>query len=266
MTRNEGRVALVTGAARGIGAATVFALCHEGYRVVAVDIASGKDHGFDGVDYPMADPADLETLVEKFPDQVRAVRADVRDRGALHRAAAEAVEAFGHLDAVVAAAAIVSGGRPAWEIDANAWQTLWDIDVLGVVNTAAATVPHLLESPTGTGRFVAIASAAAHQGLYSLSAYCAAKHAVVGFTKGLAADLVGTGVTACAVSPGSTDTAMLAATAAIYGLDDPAELGAHSLIRRLLEPHEVADVIAGCCAPSAAVFSGSVVPAGGGFA
>lgn len=263
MTLSPARVALVTGAARGIGAATVAALCDEGYRVIAVDFVAGKDHGIGGVDYAMADPGDLDGVVAKFPEQVRAVRADVRDRGALHRAAAEAVEVFGRLDAVVAAAAVIAGGGPAWEIDANSWQSLWEIDVLGVVNTAAATIPHLLESPSG--RFVAIASAAAHQGLYSLSAYCATKHAVVGFTKGLAADLVGTGATACVVSPGSTDTAMLAATSAIYGLDDPTELASRSLIQRLLAPHEVADVIASCCALSAAALSGSVVRADGGF-
>lgn len=265
MTLPFDRVALVTGAARGIGAATVAVLCHEGYRVIAVDIANGKEHELAGVDYALADPEDLDALAERFPDQVRTIWADVRDRESLRAAVAEAVEQFGHLDAVVAGAAVIAGGTPAWEPDADVWKTLWDVDVLGVVNTAAATVPFLLDSPTGAGRFVAIASAAAHQGLYSLSAYCASKYAVVGFTKGLAADLVGTGVTACAVSPGSTDTDMLAATCEIYRLDGPAELAGHSLIRRLLQPQEVAEVIAGCCAPSAAALNGSVIRADGGF-
>jgi len=260
------RVALVTGAARGIGAATVAVLCSQGYRVIAVDIANGKEHDFDGVHYPMADPEDLDDLAIRFPGQVSTIRADVRDREALRIAVVSAVDEYGHLDAVVAAAAVIAGGSPAWETDADVWSTLWEVDVLGVVNTAAATVPHLLDSPSGTGRFVAIASAAAHQGLYSLSAYCAAKYAVVGFTKGLAADLAGTGVTACAVSPGSTDTPMLAATCEIYGLDGPDELASHSLIRRLLEPHEVAEVIVGCCAPPAAALNGSVIQADGGFA
>lgn len=259
------RVALVTGAARGIGAATVAALCHEGYRVIAVDIANGKEHELPGVHYALADPEDLDNLAERFPDQVHIVRADVRDREALRNAVDLAVGVFGHLDAVVAGAAVIAGGTPAWQPDADVWNTLWEVDLLGVVHTAAATVPHLLQSPGGSGRFVAIASAAAHQGLYSLSAYCAAKYAVVGFTKGLAADLVGTGVTACAVSPGSTDTPMLEATCEIYRLDGPAELAAHSLIRRVLHPDEVAEVIAGCCAPAAAALNGSVIHADGGF-
>jgi len=265
VTEPSARVALVTGAARGIGAATVDVLCREGYCVIAVDIASGEDHKFGGVDYAMADFAELNAIAARYPGQVRAVRADVCDRDALRLAAAEAIDAFGHLDAVVAAAAVIAGGLPAWKIDDDAWTSMWEVDVLGVVNTAVATVPYLLESPTGTGRFVSIASAAAHHGLFALSAYCAAKHAVVGFTKGLAADLAGTGVTACAVSPGSTDTAMLAATSAIYGLDGPEELISRSHIQRLLEPHELAEVIVGCCAPSASALNGSVVMADGGF-
>lgn len=262
----SGHVALVTGAARGIGAATVDVLCKEGYRVIAVDIASGEEHKLDGIDYALADREDLDLLAERFPGQIRTIRADVRDRHALRLAIDEAVDDFGRLDAVVAGAAVIAGGTPAWQPDFEVWNTLWEVDVLGVVNTAAATVPHLMKSPGGSGRFVAIASAAAHQGLYSLSAYCATKYAVVGFTKGLAADLVGTGVTACAVSPGSTDTPMLAATCEIYRLDGPAELASHSLIQRVLRPREVAEVIAGCCAPSAAALNGSVVRADGGFA
>ncbi|MEO6471673.1 MAG: mycofactocin-coupled SDR family oxidoreductase [Aeromicrobium sp.] len=266
MTYGAARVALVTGAARGIGAATVDVLCRQGYNVLALDVAAGTEHKFSGVDYPMADGDELDAVAATFPDQIHAVRADVCDRDALHLAAAEAVEVFGHLDAVVAAAAVIAGGTPAWETDVDVWTSLWEIDVLGVVNTAAATIPYLLKSPTGAGRFVSIASAAAHQGLFSLSAYCATKHAVVGFTKGLSADLVGTGVTACSVSPGSTDTAMLAATSSIYGLDNPAELISHCLIRRVLKPAEIAEVIANCCAPSAAALNGSVVRADGGFA
>lgn len=263
---NAGRVALVTGAGRGIGAATVDVLAGQGYRVVAVDIESGAGHGLPGVEYPLAEPGSLQRHRERWGERVLPVRADVTDPAAIQQAAAEALRAFGRLDAVVAAAAVIAGGRPAWQVDAGEWQSLWQVDVLGVVHTAAATVPLLRDSPDGTGRFVAVASAAAHRGLFGLSAYCAVKHAVVGFVRGLAADLVGTGVTACAVSPGATDTEMLQATGALYGLDDARSLGEHALIRRVLAPRELAEVIAGCCQPWAAAFNGSVVQADGGMA
>jgi len=82
--------------------------------------------------------------------------------------------------------------------------------------------------------------------------------------RGLAADLVGTGVTAVAVSPGSTDTAMLAATADIYGTT-PADLAAHQHLRRVLTPAEIAATIVLCCSPEGAALNGSVVNADGGF-
>jgi NAD(P)-dependent dehydrogenase (short-subunit alcohol dehydrogenase family) len=112
---------------------------------------------------------------------------------------------------------------------------------------------------------VAVASAAGSHGLFRLAGYTAAKHAVVGIVRGLTADLVGTGVTAAAVSPGSTDTAMLAATARIYGLGSAAELAGHQLLRRIISPDEIAATIAYCCSPAGGVLNGTVVHADGGF-
>ncbi|MFY0406144.1 mycofactocin-coupled SDR family oxidoreductase [Solicola sp. PLA-1-18] len=262
------RVALVTGAARGIGAATVHALCDRGYRVLALDSCAGD--GPDrppGVGYRLADRADLDAVAAAHPGQVVARVADVRDRAATDTAAAAAVDAFGRLDAVVAAAAVIAGGTPLWEAPAEHLDTQWDVDVRGVWNTAASCVPHLLGGPDPSGgRFVAIASAAGTRGLFHLAAYNAAKHAVVGLVKGLAADLVATGVTAVAVSPGSTRTSMLDATAALYDLDDPEPLASSQLVRRLLDPSEVAAAVAFCCSHEGAVLNGSVVAADGGFA
>jgi SDR family mycofactocin-dependent oxidoreductase len=260
-----GRVALVTGAGRGIGAATVRALCAQEYEVLALDgcAGTGPDRG---VDYALATREDLEKLGAEHPGQVRVEVADVRDRQALEAAAAKAVEYFGRLDTAVAAAAVISGGRPLWETPESEVRTLWDVDVLGVWNTAAAVVPHFLAGPAPSGcRFVAVASAAGTRGLFHLSGYGVAKHAVVGLVRGLAADLVNTGVTAVAVSPGSTRTAMLEATAALYGLDDVEDFTTSQLQGRLVEPEEVASLIAYCCSPHGGVANGSVMSAEGGF-
>jgi NAD(P)-dependent dehydrogenase (short-subunit alcohol dehydrogenase family) len=127
-------------------------------------------------------------------------------------------------------------------------------------------VPAMLTGPDPSGcRFVALASAAGHHGMFGLAAYNVAKHGVVGLVKGLAADLVGTGVTAVAVSPGSTRTAMLEATAGLYGLPDAEAFASHQLLRRLLEPDEIAAAVAFCCSREGAVLNGSVVHADGGF-
>lgn len=262
------RVALVTGAARGIGAETVRTLCCEGYRVVAVDSCAGDGPNRpDGIEYTLSTRDELHEVAAEFPDQVLARVADVRDRNALAAASADAIGIFGSLDAVVAAAAVIAGGLPLWESPDSHLNSLWDVDVRGVWNTAAVTMPHLLGAPDPSGgRFVAVASAAGTHGLFHLSAYNAAKHAVIGLVKGLAADLVGTGVTACAVSPGSTRTPMLDATAALYDLAGAEELGSSQLLRRVLEPSEIAATIAFCCSVQGAAVNGSVVSADGGFA
>jgi SDR family mycofactocin-dependent oxidoreductase len=258
------RVALVTGAARGIGAATVARLCTDGYNVTAVDAFQGDDTPT-GVAYPLATSTDLETLTDRFPGRLHVVEADVRDRDALDRAVTETNERFGALHAVVAAAGVIAGGLPQWETPDPHLDTLLDVNVRGVWNIAAATIPTMLAGAIpNASRFVAIASAAGERGLFRLAAYTASKHAVIGIVRGLAADLVGTGLTAVAVCPGSTRTAMLQATAELYGVT-AVELASHQAIGRLLEPEEIAATIALCCSPDGAALNGSVIRVDGGF-
>lgn len=250
------RTALVTGAARGIGAATVAHLVADGHRVMALDSCSGP---------PLATAADLDGVVAAHGDRVLGRVVDVRDRRALEGAVAEVVTRWGHLDVVVAAAGIIHGGHPLWETPDAALDEMWEVVAKGVWNTAAASVPAMLAGPDPSRcRFVAVASAAGSQGLFHLSAYNATKHAVVGIVKGLAADLVGTGMTASAVSPGSTDTAMLRTTAALYDVPSD-ELVRHQLIRRVIDPTEVAAAIAFCASPAGGVVNGTVLHADGGF-
>lgn len=252
-----GRAAIVTGAARGIGAAVVDRLVADGFGVVAVDVCSGP---------PLATPDDLESVAARHPDAVVPVVADVRDRDALAAAVAVAVERWGRLDAAVGAAAVIRGGRPLWETPDAELAELWDVDARGVWNLAAVAVPAMLAGPDPSGcRFVAIASAAGHAGLFHLAGYNAVKHAVVGLVRGLAADLRGTGVTACAVSPGSTDTPMLDATAALYDVSR-ADLVSHQALGRALRAQEVAATVAFACSPAGAAWHGADVHADGGFA
>jgi SDR family mycofactocin-dependent oxidoreductase len=256
----NGRVAVVTGAARGIGAAVVTLLADEGWRVVAVDACA--DHP--AVPYPMARPEELHALAARWPDAVRPVIADVRDATALAGAVELAERDFGGLDAAVACAAVMAGGQPLWEITDSEWDALFDVGVRGTLNLARAAVPALLRRPQPrTGRFVALASAAAHRGLWYLGGYVTAKHAVLGLVRALAADLRGTGVTAAAVSPGSTRTAMLAATAALYRLASPDDLAEGQ--DHVLEPAEVAAAVCWLAGPASSAVTGSVLHADGGF-
>jgi SDR family mycofactocin-dependent oxidoreductase len=253
MTGDRAGTALVTGAARGIGAAVVRRLLARGYVVHALDICGGGT---------LASSHDLDAVVALDPERVVPVQADVRDLAAMHAAADDVVARHGSLDVVVAGAAVMGGGSPLWETDPEELRQLWETDALGVWNTAHATVPHLLASTNGPS-FVGVSSVAGRHGLWRLAAYCAAKHAAVGIVRGLAADLKGTGVTACCVAPGSTDTDMLQATADVYGVDAAALAESHAA-GRPLDPDEVAAVIE-FAATVGTVVHGTVLTADGGF-
>ncbi|MBB5918345.1 SDR family mycofactocin-dependent oxidoreductase [Nocardia transvalensis] len=256
-------VAVVTGAARGIGAATVHRLADAGWRVVAVDACADDPR----VPYALATREQLRSVARAHNGFVDDVVADVRDLDALIAVVRSAEERFGRLDAAVAAAAVMTGGgRPLWETVTADWAPMFDVGVHGVANLARAAVPAMLRRPAPrTGRFVALASAAAHHGMWRLAGYNAAKHAVAGLVKGLAHDLRGTGVTAVAVSPGSTRTDLLTESARLYDLDTVDDFADHQLLGRILEPAEIAATVAWLCAPESACVTGSVIHADGGF-
>jgi SDR family mycofactocin-dependent oxidoreductase len=264
-----GRTALVTGAGRGIGAATVLALAEQGWSVLAVDLASDDP----ALPYPLASKDELVEVVAEAnlragkPDRICWHIADVRDPDALTTAVAGAEAAWGGLDAAIAAAGVIAGGVPLWEVPVEQEQAVLDVDLRGVINTARAAIPALLRRPEPrSGRFLAVASAAATRGIPMLAAYCAAKAGVTGLIRALGVELGATGVTANAVSPGSTDTAILRESARLYGLAGADDFAGQQPLRRLLDPTEVAAVLAFLAGPSSGAMTGAVVPVDGGLA
>ena len=260
------RVALVTGAARGIGAATVAALATRGWQVVAVD--RGADDP--ALPYPLGSRAGLDAVAE-------ATNAAVANLGAAGgpgpAARAEpavitmlAERRWGGLDAAIAAAGVIAGGVPAWQVPPEQEQAVLDVDLAGVLNLARVAVPAMLRRPQPRrGRFLAVASAAATRGLPMLAAYCAAKAGVTGFVRALATELRETGITANAVSPGSTATPILDESARLYGLPAAAAFGPQQPLGRLLHPDEVAAVLAFLASDEASGMTGAIVPVDGGL-
>ena len=285
--RGTAPVALVTGAARGIGAATVAALAARGWRIVAVDRCADDP----ALPYPLGTRAELAAVADAAnaaaagtpgdgtaerddaaerdgppAGNVIAVVADTRDTAALAGAVAEAERRWGGLDAAIAAAGVMAGGVPAWQVPPEQERAVLETNLTGVLHLARAAVPALLRRPQPRrGRFLAVASAAAARGLPMLAAYCAAKAGVTGFIRALAAELGGTGVTVNAVSPGSTATPMLGESARLYGLAAAGDFATQQPLGRLLRPAEVAAVLAFLASDEASGMTGAIVPVDGGL-
>jgi SDR family mycofactocin-dependent oxidoreductase len=225
------------------------------------------------VPYPLASAGDLAAVVAAAAkvagdaDRVAAFDADVRDVAALAAAVADAEARWDGLDAAIACAGVIAGGLRQWEVPPEQERAVLDIDLGGVLNLARVAVPALLRRPEPrSGRFLAVASAAASRGLPMLAAYCAAKAGVAGLVRALAVELGPTGVTANAVSPGSTATAMLDESARLYGLAGATDFASTQPAGRLLAPDEIAAVLAFLAGPASSAMTGAVVPADGGLA
>lgn len=256
-------VAIVTGAARGIGAATVRTLASQGWSVLAVDRCADDPN----LGYRLGSRAELEAVADSAGPDVVAAVADVRDADALGAAVAEAEARWGGLDAAVAVAGVIVGGVNGWELPVAQERAVLEVNLLGVMHLAHAAVPALLRRPEPRrGRFLAVASAAATHGFPKLAAYGASKAGVTGFVRALAVELSGTGVTANAVSPGSTDTAILEECAQLYRLGDRQEFAKQQTVRRLLEPAEIAEVLGFLASEHGAAVTGVDFPVDGGLA
>lgn len=254
------RVALVTGAARGIGAATVSALAADGWAVVATDRCADDPR----LPYRLGTREELEALAG---DRVVTVVADTCSASDLEGAVAVAEDRFGGLDAVLAVAGVVAGGVPLWTQPEEQVQAVLEVDLYGVITLARVSIPALLRRPAPrSGRFIAVSSAAATRGLPMLAAYCAAKAGVNGLVRGLAAELRGTGVTASCVSPGSTRTPVLDESARLYGLADAEHFALQQPIERLIEPHEVAAALVWLAGEASSGVTGADVAVDGGLA
>ena len=201
-----GKVAYVTGAARGQGRSHCIRLARAGADIVAIDAcAPVTEHN----GYPPAAPEDLAetvSLVEGEGRKILADEVDVRDAAGQQRVVADALEQFGRLDIVVANAGMLNWGR-LWEISAQQWQDTLDINLTGLWNTIKAVVPPMIDAGNG-GSIITISSAAGIKAVPGCGHYCASKFGVVGLTNSLAVELGEFGIRVNSVHPYGTDTPM----------------------------------------------------------
>ena len=207
MGRVEGKVAFITGAARGQGRSHAVRLAQEGADIIAVDIC----HGFDTVPYDGATEADLaETvkMVESLDRRIVARQADVRDLSSLRASVDAGLSEFGHIDIVIANAGIASFG-PALDLTEEMWQDMIDINLTGLWKTVKAAAPSMVERGRG-GSIILTSSVAGIIAFPALAHYTAAKHGVVGLMRSLAIELAPAHIRVNSINPTTVDTPMIA--------------------------------------------------------
>ena len=204
----DGKVAFVTGAARGQGRSHARRLAAEGADIIAIDACATQDW----LSYPLAGEADLAQTVkevEALDRRIVARRADVRDLTAVQAALGAGVaELGGRLDIVCANAAIISQPMPTWEIDVQQWRELIDVTLTGVFVTVKAAVPHMIAAGNG-GSIALTSSGAALISGPGLADYKAAKAGVLSLTRTLACELAEHFIRVNAICPTAVDTPMI---------------------------------------------------------
>ncbi len=204
--RVAGKVAFITGAARGQGREHAIRLAEEGADIIGVDVCDD----IDGVGYPGATQADLDetaALVEKLDRRVVTAKVDVRDLEGLRAALQRGVDELGRPDIVVANAGISGVPAPAASIEEADWQTMLDINLTGVMHTVKVALPHMSDGRGGS--IILVSSMLGLRGGGYMAAYASAKHALVGLKNSLANELAPQWIRVNSIHPGNIRTPML---------------------------------------------------------
>ncbi|MEV0945148.1 mycofactocin-coupled SDR family oxidoreductase [Rhodococcus sp. NPDC049939] len=205
--RVEGKVAFITGAARGQGRSHAVRLAGEGADIIAVDICENIDTI---TSYSLGTDRELQETVaqvEALGQRIVAVKADVRDLVGLQKAFDSGVEQFGHVDIVVANAGISNFGR-SWELTEQQWQDMIDVDLTGVFNTAKVAIPTMIDAGRG-GCILFTSSLYGLRGMQGFGHYTAAKHAIVGLMRTMANELGPYNIRVNTIHPTNVDTPMI---------------------------------------------------------
>jgi SDR family mycofactocin-dependent oxidoreductase len=204
--RVEGKVAFISGAARGQGRSHAVRLAQEGADIIAIDICAPIDN----MAYPPSTPAALAETADLVKAQDRRIvtaEVDVRDYDALQAAVDSGVEQLGRLDIIVANAGIGTIGKKLHKIPENIWQDMIDVNLSGVWKTVKAGVPHLIAGGRG-GSIVLTGSVGSHKALAYTGHYIAAKHGVMGLMRSFAVELGQHSIRVNAVHPSQVNTPM----------------------------------------------------------
>lgn len=241
-SRLDGQVAIVTGAARGIGLEIARLMVERGARVVVWD----------------RDIAPLEAVTDFKADAIDCV--DIAESASIERAFAAAVEKFGQIHILVNNAGITGPNAPAWDYPIEDWDRVIAINLTGVFHASRIAAKHM--SAHKYGRMITVASIAGKEGVQGLSAYSAAKAGVIGLAKSMAKDLANDGVTVNCIAPAMTATSLLDAMAPEFIKTMTAKIP----MGRLVRSDEVAELCAWIASPACSFTTGFVFDISGGRA
>jgi SDR family mycofactocin-dependent oxidoreductase len=267
----EGRVAFVTGAARGQGRAHAVRLASEGADIVAVDVCGPVS---DTITYPAAtseELAETASAVEATGRKVLAREVDIRDLAAQQQLVADTIEQFGRLDVVVANAGVLSWGRM-FEMSEEQWDTVVDVNLNGTWRTLRATVPAMIEAGNG-GSIIVVSSSAGLKATPGNSHYAASKHGLVAITNSLALEVGEYGIRVNSIHPYSIDTPMVEPDAMmeIFGkyptyIHSFSPMPFHPVnhegkkgLQEFMTAEEVSDVVTWLASDASATISGSQI-------
>jgi SDR family mycofactocin-dependent oxidoreductase len=263
MGRLDGKIALVTGAARGIGSACAKRFAEEGADLALVDIARDVET----VAYRGAAADELaETcaVVRGLGRRASAYQCDVRDGEVMQRVASQVVGEYGRIDILVAAAGIDSRGQ-AWEITETQWQTMLDVNLTGVWHAAKAITPHMIEQQSGA--IVFIGSVLSHKHSPGAAHYTAAKHGVLGLTKAFGFELAPYRIRVNSVAPTAVATEMALRQTLVAEAGVPADESLEARLLRwntmpiaMVEPVDVANAVLFLASDEARFITGVSLP------
>lgn len=275
MQRVAGKVAFITGAARGQGRAHAVRLAQEGADIIAIDLP--PDTAMKAVTYSMSSGDDLAqtaALVAETGRTAVTAFADVRDQAALDKAVQAGLEAFGHIDIVAANASILGSGDLTWEISEECWQDSIDINLTGVWRTVRSVVPSMLERGAG-GSIIITSSTAGLRAAARTAAYSSSKHAVVGLMRTLAIELAPHMIRVNTIHPTAVATDMILSPSRFKrfrpDLDEPTLEDVAEVLQPLnllpipwLEPVDVSNALLWLASDEARYVTGVALPVDAG--
>ena len=264
----QGKVALISGAARGQGRSHAIRLAEEGADIIALDICAD----IPSIPYSMATPEDLaetERLVHDLDRRIVARQVDVRDFESLRSAVEDGISELGNIDIVCANAGIGAQvtGSQSWNISEERWRDTLDVNLTGSWHTVKAAIPSMIDGGRG-GSIVMTGSTAAVKGMEQLSDYAASKHGVLGLMRSLAQELAPYNIRVNAVIPTGVNTPMIHNAAMDkFVAENPAMMANLSNMLPIpeVQPVDISNAIVWLCSDAARYVTAIALPIDAGF-